>query len=91
MGSENSSSQVAIANSIADEASTEDLVPVAGEVGDLAPVLPPLGIAEANSSLNLILDLIIDVLNAAVDDGGTLAERSQLEILFRFQERRLYL
>ena len=73
MRGQDSTRQVAIANSVADQATAESPELVAREVGDLPAIPAVLGVAESNHSSNLVLDVLINVLNTAVDDGSTLA------------------
>lgn len=73
MRGQDGSGEVAVADGVADEAAAEDLVLVAGEVGDLAVVGAPLGVAEADGRGDLVLDAGLDVLDGAVDNSGTLA------------------
>ena len=74
MRSQNSCGQVAIADSVADKPAAEDLIPVTREVGDLATVLAELGVTKADGTLDLVLDLIFDILNTAVNDGCSLTK-----------------
>lgn len=70
--SQNGGGQVSIADSVANQTSTEDLVIIAREVGDLSAVPTPLSVAEAHSCLDLILDFVLDVLDSAVNNGSAL-------------------
>lgn len=80
MRRQNSTSQISITDSVPNQSAAEDLVLVAGEVGDLAAVSAELGVTEADSCLDLVLDLVFDVFDSAVDDSGTLAEREIVSI-----------
>jgi hypothetical protein len=85
--SQNSSSKVSIADGVADQSTTEDLVPVTREVGDLATVSAPLSVSEADCCGDLVLDDVFDVLNTTVDNGRTLAVLQNLsQIDFRLLE-----
>lgn len=81
MRSQDGRGEVSIADSVAYKAATEDLVLVLGEVGDAATVLAPLGVAEADSAGDLVLDLVLDVFDAAVDDGCALAVNYSVSML----------
>lgn len=92
MRSQNSCGQVAIADSVADKPAAEDLIPVTREVGDLATVLAELGVTKADCTLDLVLDLIFDILNAAVNDGCSLAMwRALVEGLHDWSKSQNYL
>ena len=52
---------------------TDDLDLVLGKVGNLAFVLDFLSVAVQNNTGNLVLDSLVELLNGAVVNGGTLA------------------